>query len=236
MHKVFYGGNLFSSLRSFLLGAVVITAAIGTSGCSDGKQKANTKISTQEEEVLSRVKNMVQSGRSRSELQEELDFAIKKKQYHIVKYLLEQGVDAASVLRTAARENDAELLSIALASGVGIEYRNGAFLLALRCGNSDIADLIMKSGIDIDCESGNGETALIISVQNGNAEMVEKLIAAGADVNKRNAKNQSALSLAFQAGNEKIVQQLQKAGATEKGVKNEMLYTAVEAGQIKLVK
>lgn len=83
----------------------------------------------------------------------------------------------------------------------GIPYSQEAFLDEVRMGNSEIIELFLSAGIDINARDKDGCTALIISSEKGDLETAELLIREGADVNIRDMGGYTALMYVAYNGN-----------------------------------
>lgn len=67
-----------------------------------------------------------------------------------------------------------------------------AALGGFRCG-TEVVDLFIKSGADVNATSKEGDTMLMVAAQCMSPDNVKALLDAGANPHKRNAKNQTAL-------------------------------------------
>ncbi|MBV9307180.1 MAG: ankyrin repeat domain-containing protein, partial [Acidobacteriaceae bacterium] len=64
-------------------------------------------------------------------------------------------------------------------------------------GKTDLVQVLLQRGADVNARQEGGWTALHAAAQAGNRPMVETLIAGGADLQARAANNQSPLDLAL---------------------------------------
>src|SRR5208337_941662 len=71
----------------------------------------------------------------------------------------------------------------------------GPILFAAFSDQSDIVELLAKSGAKIDLQDANGNTALIFAAVNLRNRALESLIMLGANVNMRNKAGKTALGL-----------------------------------------
>ncbi|PNF15106.1 hypothetical protein B7P43_G16000 [Cryptotermes secundus] len=62
------------------------------------------------------------------------------------------------------------------------EWGNTALHVAARCGNSEVVDILLRNGADINLMDGYGETALHIAARDGNQDTVVMLMKHGADL------------------------------------------------------
>ena len=72
---------------------------------------------------------------------------------------------------------------------------------------------LIEAGADVNAESPNGTTALMMAVRGANADAVTMLVARGADVNHRNENGATALGWARRGGFDAIEKTLLRAGA-----------------------
>jgi hypothetical protein len=92
--------------------------------------------------------------------------------------------------------------------------------LAAETGNTEIADLLLKAGADLDAVTGSGYTALMFAAEKGFPEIADLLIKAGADINITQNGGYTALMIAASYGFPEIADLLIKAGADPKKVAN----------------
>jgi len=62
------------------------------------------------------------------------------------------------------------------------EWGNTALHVSARCGNSEMVDILLRNGADINLMDGCGETALHIAARDGNQDTVVMLMKHGADL------------------------------------------------------
>ncbi len=76
---------------------------------------------------------------------------------------------------------------------------------AIEQGDIATAKLIIKSGIDVNMQTANGRTALMLASKHGQAEIVKILLEKGADIATRNNFGWTALMIASHKGQVEIV-------------------------------
>ncbi|KAL8898972.1 MAG: hypothetical protein Q9207_006433 [Kuettlingeria erythrocarpa] len=102
---------------------------------------------------------------------------------------------------------------------------------------SAIVDLLLASGLHIDCRDDEGHTALHGAAQGGDLEYVKLLIAKGADVNVTNVRDDTPLDRACLAGVFAITKLLLSHGAGVNGLEGRCrgLGAAARNGDLNLV-
>lgn len=142
----------------------------------------------------------------------------------------------------AARSDNADEISSLLQRGLDpnlIEEERGdtGMIAALREGAmKSFTVLVNARNIDLDAQSRNGDTALMIAAFKANKSAVETLLAKGASVNR---PGWCALHYAAAGGNNDIVQLLLKKGAqvdAESANKTTPIMMAARGGHILTVK
>ena len=68
---------------------------------------------------------------------------------------------------------------------------------AVALNNSQIVDLLIKAGANIDAQSKDGFTALMLASQNDNKIIAKQLVDAGADVKLTNNSKENAFIIAL---------------------------------------
>jgi ankyrin repeat protein len=116
---------------------------------------------------------------------------------------------------------------------------NGATLLymAARHGHTDLVDVALASGANVNQSCSDGDTPLFIAAQNGHLQIVAALIQAKANVDQPRNDGFTPLYMAVQKGNFAIVDALIREGADVNRVWHGVtpLYLAVERGYIDVV-
>ncbi len=90
---------------------------------------------------------------------------------------------------------------------------DAAFLQAAASGDTDLAKLLMRMGVDVNVADSAGNTALMYAAGNGQVDMTAMLVESGAAVNATTPEGWTALMLAALSGYTPIVQGLIVAGA-----------------------
>jgi ankyrin repeat protein len=82
-------------------------------------------------------------------------------------------------------------------------------------GKDDIVVWLLGQGANIDAQSPNGTTALMMAIRENRINTAELLIARGANPNLRNQNGASALDWAKRNDDKALVEKLKRAGARE---------------------
>jgi ankyrin repeat protein len=88
-----------------------------------------------------------------------------------------------------------------------------ALALASKYGYSEIVQILLRAGADVNEKDVNGFTALMLSAYSGHADVVKILLEAGADVNVRDIYGDTPLIEAAMSGNMETVTIFLDAGA-----------------------
>lgn len=86
-------------------------------------------------------------------------------------------------------------------------------LHAAEYGHTDIVELLLKKGADIEYKDGDGDNALMLSTMNGNTETVGLLLDSGAGIEVRNNSGSTALIYAARQDHVETVSLLLERGA-----------------------
>ena len=89
-------------------------------------------------------------------------------------------------------------------------------MLAIRCGETDIAKLLIEKGVNINAKDNKyGDTALMIASLRGDTDIVKLLLDKGADVNMKATKEncKSPIFMAVELANLEMINTLLNAGA-----------------------
>ena len=133
--------------------------------------------------------------------------------------------DEESFLKNVA-ESRTELVKLFLKADFRPNPRNEdnwtALMVAARKGQSDIVQLLLKAGANVNAkEGGDGQTALIIAAWSRHNEIVQLLLNEGAKVDLKNENGQTALHVATEFGDTDIVQSLLEKGADVNALKHD---------------
>ena len=117
-------------------------------------------------------------------------------------------VNAPSIndLSGAARAGDANRVKLLLAEGKDPNQSDAAggrtaLHWAVRNGNIEIVDILIKGGADLNKGDQAGKTALSHAAESGKVDLTRKLIESGADVNKRDLVGGNSVLWAAGLGN-----------------------------------
>jgi uncharacterized protein len=119
----------------------------------------------------------------------------------------------------AAMRGDLETVRTLLRSGADVNETQGDGMTALhwaaRIGNTELADILIYAGADVDAGTRIGSyTPLHIATREGNTRVVEVLLEAGSDASSATTNSGATpLHLAARSGNADIVSQLIEHGA-----------------------
>jgi uncharacterized protein len=143
-----------------------------------------------------------------------------------VKALLKQAADVnaaqgdgMTALHWAAMKNDAELVQTLLFAGANARAttRIGAYtplLLAVKSGNAEVIEPLVKAGADVNGATSNGTTALMFAAASGNVAAVQALVDRGADVNARESiRGLTPAMFAAASNRAAVIELLAKKGA-----------------------
>jgi serine/threonine-protein phosphatase 6 regulatory ankyrin repeat subunit B len=119
------------------------------------------------------------------------------------------------------RANGIKIMSNLISNGADPNL-GGPILFAAFSDQSDLVELLVKSGAKIDLQDANGNTALMFAAYNLRNKALESLIMLGANVNMRNKAGKTALgqlrerNLSSAAvGRDRAIELLANAGARE---------------------
>ena len=122
----------------------------------------------------------------------------------------EQIKERTELLVKAVNDNNVEQARVCIKLGADVnaetKYGGSALKLAIEWGRIDIAELLIKSG-------ANMNDALVFVVKEGDKDMVNLLISAGADVNAKDLWTRPVLLVAINERHKDIAELLIKSGA-----------------------
>ncbi|MDE0200553.1 MAG: ankyrin repeat domain-containing protein [Caldilineaceae bacterium] len=165
-------------------------------------------------------------------------------------------------LSLAAEEGASEIMQILLGQGADNGTQEGedkqapaigseALFTAIEKGDVEMVRILVEAGADINAADGfGGNTPLHEAVEQGDAEIVRILVAAGADVHAEGYFDRTPLTLAAEEGATEILQILlgtgpdadtsvggeDKEAVSTPSVGSEALYTAIEKGDVEMVR
>ena len=121
-------------------------------------------------------------------------------------------------IHDAAGEGNIEAVKQHIAAGTDVDAKTRGetpLLWAARFGQSQVAELLIAEGADVNAKNVVGQTPLHWAAMAGHKEIIELLIAAGADVNAKDAGT-TPLDVAEEFNLSELASILRKHGA-EKG-------------------
>ena len=159
--------------------------------------------------------------------------ALEKKQYDVVKLLLDkalqemdvdiQGKHQKTALHLAAKEDKPALVKLLLRKAkpdIKDEWGRTALLAAAEKGKSVVVQTLLDGVPDsvspsdlVNSSDKQGRTALLVAAERGDSDMIEKLLQKGANKNHADEQGRTALLIATQNGNRDVVELLLKHGA-----------------------
>ncbi len=161
----------------------------------------------------------------------EPDIALKLGDIELVKYYLDQGVDANSKLARGLtvgdswliaaignKDKDRKLVELLLNHGALVNEKTGTFKFsplhqASITGSLDICSLLVTHDADVNAEDGHGNTPLNWAARLGCQDLVKFLLDCSANVNALNHARSSALFYAAQHHRLQVVESLLSSGA-----------------------
>ena len=102
-------------------------------------------------------------------------------------------------IHDAAGEGNIEAVKQHIAAGTDVDAKTRGetpLLWAARFGQSQVAELLIAEGADVNAKNVVGQTPLHWAAMAGHKEIIELLIAAGADVNAKTKRGETPLDLA----------------------------------------
>ena len=150
-----------------------------------------------------------------------LSEAARKGHREVVALLLEKGADAkhrdksgVSPIENAARGRHAEALELLITAAGPAAAEIGALLTETAIkGQTDIADLLIAKGANVDARDKSGATPLHQAALKGNLAFATLLLQHGADVNARDGDGATPLHNAALSGRREVAVLLLDKGA-----------------------
>ena len=126
-------------------------------------------------------------------------------------------LDDVSALFLAACQNHLNVVALLIQNGANTKQCNkkGLYPLHIAAARNSVATvkyLIERNVFNVDFETHDGQTALILAARWGYTELVAFLIKCGADIYHRTKEGESALSLAAERNHVEIIKLLHKKG------------------------
>ena len=129
-------------------------------------------------------------------------------------------LDKPDLIMSAARGGSLAIVSLFLRLGADARSKTASGVTTLMAASDNhfhevpqVADLLIRSGAEVNAQNLRGDTVLILAAQAGQLELVKTLIAHGADVHVFNAAGYSALRRALWKGHREVARYLIQSGA-----------------------
>jgi ankyrin repeat protein len=154
------------------------------------------------------------------------------------------GAETSSPLVDAARTGDWSAVRSLVAAGktaVNSADADGTRPLhwAIRANETEIAELLIRSGADAKAADRLGVTPLLLAAMNGNGPIMRKLLVAGANANQVEKTGETILMVATRTGDADAVRALLEHGANANTAEPQLqltpLMVAAEAGYPEIV-
>ncbi|CAB3983026.1 serine threonine- phosphatase 6 regulatory ankyrin repeat subunit A-like [Paramuricea clavata] len=136
----------------------------------------------------------------------------------VVKALLNKGAsvdtktkDMYTPLHIAVQHRQPRVVQTLLGYGANVHLKGGRLeetplhIAARIKGGTGVADMLLKSGANVDVPQENGETSLHIATRNGNLAMVKLLLVEGANASRKSRTGEIPLHIAIEKSLEDIV-------------------------------
>lgn len=160
-----------------------------------------------------------------------LILACQKNHAVVAEFLMEKGADlnlatsmGGTALNRASENGNVDLVEKLLANGAKIGPL--ALIVAAREGFSQVVEILVKAGSDIDAKQHWGQTALMLAAKNGHDDVVAFLLESGADPKLRDKSGATALGIALDNDEPEIAAMLKAKGAVEPEVKKKPISPA----------
>nr|XP_048697723.1 serine/threonine-protein phosphatase 6 regulatory ankyrin repeat subunit A-like isoform X4 [Caretta caretta] len=158
-----------------------------------------------------------------------LHAAAKRGHAAVVKALLQRGaeVDARTkenytALHIAAQHCKPLVVQTLLGFGARVQLKGGKaqetplHIAACIHEGEKVAEMLLKSGADVNVEQENGETAMHIAARHGNLRMIKALIEEGGELTSQSKAGECPLHIAVQHSHLPVVEEILNYLATEK--------------------
>lgn len=250
--------------QSFYVSAFLQEETFYTRRVNDGlfMMEVTSRPSVRDSQYSARqIKRFLKHGADKAEVQEELQNALRKRDFKAAKAAIENGANPSPVcdyytacqpLAAAAREGFMDVVEFLVENGADIDGFNTAYdvplMYSLQQGRAATSEMLVKAGANVNIPNALGETPFIRAVGAGDAELAELMLKHGARVNTRYlALNALAkpgetgprpLEAAIGSGREEMVKLILAAGADpllEGREKKSMLQIAEEKGDKSII-
>ncbi|XP_043088850.1 transient receptor potential cation channel, subfamily N, member 1 isoform X2 [Puntigrus tetrazona] len=155
----------------------------------------------------------------------------------VVKALLQKGahVDASSkdghtALHVAVENCKPQVVQMLLGFGANVQLRGGKaqetpLHIAARVKEGErVAEMLLKSGADVNAEQENGETAMHVAARHGALQMIQALILEGGDVTWKSKVGENPLHVAVRHCHALVVQEVLNSLTHERSRQEAELY------------
>ena len=134
---------------------------------------------------------------------------------------------SSSPFNTAIDHKHFKVVKWLLESGMVTDIPVGALLLAIKNQSSEMVQLLLDHGAQVNPTADGETSALMLASHHGNSEIVKMLLEKGAKVNLHNKKKVSALILAVSEGNVEVTKELLERGGADVNLKGKGGSTAL---------
>lgn len=119
------------------------------------------------------------------------------------------------------------------------DEKQTALHIAAKLGRDDIAEYLIKQGVELNAPERYGKTPLYYAAGHGHRKIAEMLIDAGANIQKQDVDGKTPLHIAAQEGKNLMVKLLVKKGAKQNWLANDRktpLRLAAEHGRVNVAR
>jgi ankyrin repeat protein len=127
-----------------------------------------------------------------------------------------------AILKACRNCNNSNIVAFLLENGANINdepFRDSIgqtpLIIASQAGCTNIVELLLRAGAEIEHRNDQGETAFITAIQEGNIDIVKLLINKVNNIDQPNADGETPLELARKYKQKEIINLLLKNGASE---------------------